>query len=176
MPKGDPMRLTGRIEVNKVTLGRIADDLPAMAEEMIQGLVEAAADIARAMVAPHQPIGMHPGPHPHPTNHTDTGSLMESIKTAYTPQGLFVTGAVYTDLEYGAHLEYGFHVLAKAIPGDPTSGFIERFYRYPFITPAIQQAARDLDSLFGVTARRWLSQQGTPGTRKTRELVETFVV
>jgi hypothetical protein len=103
---------------------------------MLKGVCEEAVVGARLRVTP----GVGPGPHPHRTDtgweHEDTGTLKSAIGYAFEE----MSGAsqdvalVYVDAgkaPYGLWLELGWH------------GPSGRFYRYPFIVPAVEHAMRN---------------------------------
>jgi len=74
--------------------------------------------------------GVGPGPHPHRTEHEDTGALRDSITSDVDVKGTRAIGEVGTDLEYGAYLEVGWHSRAG------------RFFRYPWLEPSLRRAKR----------------------------------
>ena len=83
------------------------------------------AERAKQNVAP----GRGPGPHPHPGppawQHEDTGELGDSIRSDVREITNGVECMIFTPLDRGLYLEAGWH------------GPSGRFYRYPWLWPAI---------------------------------------
>jgi len=103
---------------------------------LIQGVAERGAEGARLRTRP----GVGPGPHPHRTDHgwewEDTGNLAAAIRWAWEElqgrdQVIALVGVDAEVAPYGHWLELGFH------------GPSGRFYRYPFLAPAMEVAMRD---------------------------------
>lgn len=139
------MRLTARVEVN-LNLKAVKAAGQGFGREFADKLGKRTAELAAENVAP----GEGPGPHPHISEHEDSGDLRRSLKVEPESRGFLETTRVYTILPYGAHLEYGFHT---------RSG---RLVRYPWLMPAMMQAAQEAGDIARSTARRWLSDEGAP--------------
>lgn len=85
-------------------------------------------ELAKRNVAP----GKGPGPHPHKQpGRVDTGNLQDSIQADIHKTASAAVVTVFTPLDYGTYLEAGWHA---------PSG---RFYRYPWLWPAINQAQKE---------------------------------
>jgi hypothetical protein len=144
------MRLSARIEVNMNTAAVKAAG-QGFAREFADTLGKRAAELARENVRP----GSGPGPHPHRPvppfrQHTDTGELLRSIQLKAVSMGFLETTQVYTDLDWGLYLEAGWH---------SASG---RFWRYPWLLPAMMQAQQEAAGIAQSTSRRWFSDTGAP--------------
>lgn len=142
------MRLNARVEVNMNTKAVKAAG-QGFAREFADTLGARAAELARLNVAP----GSGPGPHPHRPvppfrEHTDTGELMRSIQLKAVSMGFLETTHVFTDLEYGAYLEAGWH---------SASG---NLWRYPWLLPAMMRAQEEAAGIAQSTSRRWFSGEG----------------
>jgi hypothetical protein len=98
-------------------------------------LVNDLTQIAKAQAQRNVAPGVGPGPHPHISDHVDTGELMEDIDAESRFSGNKAQAAVWTSLDYGMFLELGYHTLAG------------NFIRYPWLEPALDEAMRQLDSL-----------------------------
>ncbi len=85
---------------------------------------------AQRNVAP----GMGPGPHPHVSQHIDTGNLMRDIFMRGEARALRFLAHVgsTSNAFYGAILEMGWH---------SRSG---RFFRYPWLVPALQKRRKQI--------------------------------
>jgi hypothetical protein len=140
------MRVSTRVEVNLRTR-EIANQVEGFAQAFAHELAVKAAEYAAENVAP----GVGPGPHPHRPGwpHVDTGALAASVQVVDNPRGFLKTAIVFTDLEYGAHLEFGWT--------NPVSG---RHWRYPWLSTALDRAAQDAAEVARSTSRRWLSEEG----------------
>lgn len=88
--------------------------------------------------------GVGPGPHPHISSHEDTGLLADSIEHTTTRQGFLIEGEVWSGLDYGFFLEYGW------ITPDG------RFFRYPWLSPALMHSLRDAEGLVKDSFRRYV--------------------
>lgn len=101
--------------------------LKSEAEEAVNLWARAAEQAAKESVAP----GVGPGPHPHRTEHEDTGLLMSSIRIFQEPTwaGNEITCILGTEVPYGYDLEMGWIV--------PESGNV---YRYPWLYPSTMSA------------------------------------
>jgi hypothetical protein len=118
--------------------------------DLMQKMAEAVASQARRNV--RQGIGPspHTGPYPqgHRTIHTDTGFLLTTIRTSSDPvahgtvrgkqgntTGFYIS--LYATAFYAKWLELGFHV--------PDKDGQLRFYKYPFMKPALSSVVQGLD-------------------------------
>ena len=115
--------------------------------EFADQMGELTAELAKRNVMP----GVGPGPHPHRpgSEHEDTGDLAGSVYTRALAMGFMQTTLVYTDLEYGAHLEFGW-----------TNPFSGNHWRYPWLMPALEEARQQAMEIAKTTGRRWLSDEG----------------
>lgn len=116
-------------------------------EDYILEQAELVEKIARRNVSP----GRGPGPHPHRTPHEDTGRLEESIEVDVDVRGSRVVAEVVTDVPYGTFLEVGWHA---------RSG---KFYRYPWLAPALAEAGRRAQKVAQRHARVWFVGDLTGG-------------
>lgn len=125
------MRFRGTFQVD--FRNRYAKDLGQDAcEDIVLDMTQATLERARLNVQP----GIGPGPHPHMTDHIDTGALAAAIEADVDrPNDHEVVGTVGVNVEpmarYGAALELGWHTA--------TGGF----YQYPWLAPAFEAAAGD---------------------------------
>lgn len=113
-------------------------------ESVVLDMLIEATELARLNVSP----GMGPGPHPHMSEHFDTGRLAAAIENDIEVDEDGVMGVVGVAQEpmatYGAALELGWHARNGA------------FYRYPWLAPAVLgtggalrvRAARKVKSYF----------------------------
>lgn len=140
------MRVTARVEVNMRTK-EIVQRGEGFCRDFADQLGELTAQIAKRNVEQ----GSGPGPHPHrpQSPHEDTGDLASSVQTRALAMGFMQTTLVFTDLEYGAHLEFGW-----------TNPFSGNHWRYPWLMPAAEQARQEAMEIARSTARRWLSDEG----------------
>lgn len=94
-------------------------------ESVVLDMLIDATEQARLNVSP----GMGPGPHPHVSEHVDTGRLAAAIETDVEVDQDGVMGVVGVADEpmatYGAALELGWHTKNGS------------FYRYPWLAPAV---------------------------------------
>ena len=95
---------------------------------------------AKENTAPGKGPSSHPHPPPPAWQHEDTGRLMESIFADIVKTANGVTMHVYTDVPYGLWLEAGF----PAITG--------RFYRYPWLSPAVSDVQKELSNIIRAKA------------------------
>ena len=116
----------------------------AFAQNFVLDLTIRAEKYAKENVEP----GRGPGPHPHRTPHEDTGALKESISADVDVQGSKVIGTVGSNLDYGRYLEVGWR--AK-------SG---KFYRYPWLWPAMHRAAREMRDVARAHKRVFFAARG----------------
>jgi len=139
------MRVTARVEVNLRTR-EVKARGAGFAQEFANAIAEKVAEFARRNVAP----GRGPGPHPHrpQSPHIDTGELMRSIQVKEQPMGFLKTAIIWTDVPYGAHLEYGWTTRSGT------------HWRYPWCLPAVEEARAYAAVIARSTARRWLSDEG----------------
>lgn len=135
------MKLVSRIEINDRTT-EVAARGDAFAKALALAMAHEAAREARLNVAP----GQGPGPHPHKpeSHHIDTGDLMRSIDVEPQDRGFLKTALVFTEVEYGTYLEIGWT--------NPYSG---RFWRYPWLWPAVQVAQANAPGQARSTARQF---------------------
>ena len=114
----------------------------AYANALALAMANEGARAARQNVAP----GRGPGPHPHQpgSDHLDNGELMRSIIVVPEERGSFKTASVTTDLDYGVYLELGWT--------NPWSG---RFWRYPWLWPAVLAVQRQAADMARTTAREF---------------------
>lgn len=135
------MKLVSRIEVNSRTR-EVAARGDTFAKALALSMAHEGAREARQNVAP----GKGPGPHPHKpgSNHIDTGDLMRSIEVIPEERGFLKTANITTDLDYGTYLEVGWT--------DPRTG---RFWRYPWLWPAVQKVQADSEDVARNTAREF---------------------
>jgi hypothetical protein len=140
------MRVSCRVEVN-IRTKEVAAAGDGFAEEFSLEMAKTAQEFAKRNVSP----GMGPGPHPHRPGwpHVDTGELARSVKVRPLNMGFLKTAIVYTDLFYGAHLEFGWT--------NPVSG---NHWRYPWMWPAMEEARWYFGKIAQSTARRWLGTEG----------------
>lgn len=139
------MRVTARFEVNMRTK-EIAERGAGFCREFADEMGALTAELARRNVTP----GMGPGPHPHKpgSEHEDSGDLAASVQTRALVMGFLQTTLVYTDLEYGAHLEFGWT--------NPDSG---QHHRYAWLMPSLEEARQQAAEIARSTGRRWLSDE-----------------
>lgn len=140
------MRVSVRFEVNLRTK-EIVERGEGFCREFTDQMGELTAELARRNVKPAK----GPGPHPHRpgSHHSDSGALADSVKTQALAMGFLRTALVYTDLEYGAHLEFGW-----------TNPYTGRHWRYPWMMPALEEARQQAADIARTTGRRWLSNEG----------------
>lgn len=139
------MRLTARVEINMKTK-EIAARGAGFTAEFAETIGERAAKYARRNVA----VGEGPGPHPHRTEHEDTGELAASVRTKAVHMGFLETTHVFTDKEEGLYLEAGWTTKAGT------------HYRYPWMMPAMEEARAEALEIARSTGRRWFSDEGMP--------------
>lgn len=139
------MRVTVRVDVNS-RAREVAARGEAFAADFARQYAEAAAEIARRNVSPDR----GPGPHPHVSLHWDTGRLRDSIQVRTEHRGFIEAAAIYSDVEYGLFLEYGYHT---------RSG---RWIIYPWLYPAVLEVKHEADKIARSSAQRWLSEAGRP--------------
>lgn len=139
------MRVTVRVDVHS-RAKEVAARGPGFAAEFARAFAEEAAAVARRNVSQ----GQGPGPHPHVTEHDDTGALRDSIRVRSEHRGFLESAAIYTDLEYGLYLEWGFTSRGG------------RFFRYPWLAPAVEEVRHKVDAIARSTGRRWFGDVGRP--------------
>jgi hypothetical protein len=125
--------------------------------------IQAAYDLAFEMAEDAQKYakenvepGHGPSPHDgdadkwgHRWPHTDWGDLQESIQISVGHQGFLGIAQVYTDEDYGAWLEIGFHSPAG------------NFFRYPWLSPAFERVIRESASDLPEKLIRRLTETGS---------------
>lgn len=144
------MRVTAQVQVN-LRAKEVKAAGPAFAREFARQMGERTVKYAKENVAQ----GFGPGPHPHRSEHEDTGALAESVKMELVNQGFLIVAKVYTDLAYGKHLELGWHT---------KNG---NFYRYPWLAPAGERARQDAIEIARLTWR--IVQSGAGGFYTQRQ-------
>ncbi len=144
------MKLNMRVQVNSNTR-EVRSQAAGFAMDFADRIAQSAAVMAREKVSP----GKGPGPHPHVSVHEDTGDLMRDIEVSNTQFGFLSTATVYTTLDYGLYLEFGWH--AK-------NGM---FYRYPWLKPSMDVATQSAEAVAKTTTRRWFGDSAfsAGGTR-----------
>ena len=141
------MRLTGEVKVN--FRNKHVKDLGAgFVQDMALTLGEKIQAQAKHNVSP----GVGPGPHPHNpgSHHIDTGNLRDSIEVDVDVVGAHAVAQVWSDLEYSVYLEYGWTA---------RSG---KFYRYPFLWPALDTVRPEVPPLMAQKGRVWFSGDSGP--------------
>lgn len=139
------MKLTAQVQLNMRTKELQQAGLD-FAREYAKELGNLTQEKAQENVAP----GRGPGPHPHVTEHDDTGALRDSIQVRTFQQGFMVLSRVETDLDYGSYLELGWHT---------SSG---RFVRYPWMMPAVELARREANRIARMTWNVYFSPSKFP--------------
>lgn len=139
--------------------------------EFADALAAETVEEAKHLVSP----GVGPGPHPHRTEHEDTGALRDAIvhSATWRDAGSAGIAAVTIDpdaqpregvtppSEYGVYLEMGWNA---------ASG---RHYRYPWLYPAAMIAQQRWQEIGKAKADRFLKLKGRP-KRITTELSATW--
>ena len=135
------MKLVSRMEINTRTT-EVAARGDAFAQALALVMAHEGAREARVNVTP----GRGPGPHPHKpgSNHIDTGELMRSIEVEPEDRGFLKTALIFTEVEHGTYLEIGWT--------NPYSG---RFWRYPWLWPAVQVVQQNAPGQARSTAREF---------------------
>ena len=112
---------------------------------MIENVGHRLLSETRSRVSP----GVGPGPHPHVTQHVDTGWLRDHIfltGVVHESRRHGVVNGVVTDVEYAKYLEIGWH---------SSKG---NFFKYPFMLPAVsairQWAIQEAARLFRLAGKR----------------------
>ena len=155
------MRLTTKIQINS-RLKELADRGPAAAQALAVRVANKALKYAQDNVSE----GVGPGPHPHRIvspytgneigwEHEDAGNLRRSLKITKIQRGAIAEAGVFTDDPVGMWLELGFV--------QRQSG---RFYRYPWLYPAFEQAQSEFDSAARAILNEYLSGTGTMSSDK----------
>ncbi len=158
----------------RITVGlRISSRAKALANrgveaayELAEEMAELAADYARANVEP----GVGPASHSynadswgHQWPHEDTGDLGDSVQIADQHQGFLGVASVYTDKEYGAWLNVGFHSPAG------------NFFRYPWLDQAFARAAAELAPDLPARLFRKLSEPYSTRMVASHEDISKFI-
>jgi hypothetical protein len=130
------LRFSGTLQINSRAKG-FAKKAPGATETAMRSVLRKAKEDAQKNVAK----GEGPGPHPHLTDHEDTGDLARSVQDAIWLQGFLTEGTIFTDSEYGTYLEVGWRTKKN------------NFYRYPWLKPAFLGALSRLPKLAAETFR-----------------------
>jgi hypothetical protein len=150
------MRLTSKIQVNS-KLKELADRGPKAAQALAVRVANRGLKYAQENVSE----GVGPGPHPHRLvspytgaeinwDHEDTNDLKRSLKVTKIQRGAIGEAGVFTDSPVGMWLELGFI--------QHQSG---RYYRYPWLYPAFEQAQADFADAARAILSEYLSGEGT---------------
>lgn len=108
-------------------------EIEGAASGMLEGSANVVRDATKMAVRP----GYGPGPHPHRTPHIDTGDLMRDIQTGeeYKEGDALVREVGNMEATYyGSILELGWY----------SRGAASRFYRYPWLWPALLSSIGDI--------------------------------
>jgi len=143
------MRIYGTVEVDYRSRAAKEHGL-RFAEDYVLDQTAVVERLAKRNVTP----GRGPGPHPHRTEHEDTGQLMQSITSDVEVKGSRVVGIVGTNVIYGMFLEVGWH---------SRSG---NFYRYPWLAPAMHEAKRYGPTIAQRHSHVWFEGDLTEGRQK----------
>ena len=139
-------RIFARMQVNMTT-----KELRSQSYRFGEGFAAQIGELTLAAAKRNVAPGKGPGPHPHITEHEDTGYLMEHIFVKPRRAGFMIYSHVYTDVEYGTYLEIGWH----------TS--LGKFVRYPWLAPAAEEAKREALKIARQTYRIYFKPGGGKG-------------
>jgi hypothetical protein len=112
----------------------------AMGESFTTEVAAEFGDQVLARAKENTAPGKGPGPHPHVSEHFDTGTLMENIFADIAKTANGVTMHVWTPIEYGLWNEAGWTT---------TTG---RFIRYPWLSVAVSEVQKELSSIIRAKA------------------------
>ena len=91
----------------------------------------------------------------HRNPHDDTRLLQDNVEFRVERQGFIGIAQVFTDIEYGAWLEIGFHTFVT----DTYGRGITHFWRYPWLKPAYDRLVRESASDLPSKISRMLTEQ-----------------
>lgn len=150
------MIMTGAVRINS-RVPQVKAQGEGFAMEFVEIIGEESVKAARTNVLPGigpQGIGgSGPGPHPHRSDHWDTGKLRDSIKYRARMRGFMAEAFIESDVDYGLYLEMGWTA---------PSG---RHYRYPWLYPAVVLVTNRWEPIARATTDRWFKDGGPPAHR-----------
>jgi hypothetical protein len=157
-----PTRVDGKlIDFNqRLTASMNLKEFQGMSAQAVLDVLAEVAEKAKEYAKQNVDKDKGPGPHPHRTDYGWVyedrgwagGGLASQIGIKRVPDGIFVHAYVYTPNPVGAYLEIGWR------------GPSGRFYRYPWLKPAMEKAKSEFPNVARARMSRVLSDS-TKGRR-----------